>query len=150
MDILTHQQIERILQDVIDLFLIPKFNELGMDASGEWRNSIEVRGNEIWGRQYTEQLVYGRKPGKRPPVEPLKKWAMIKFGYDEKRALSFAFALAHTIAEKGTSWYQQGGTELIAVLKSQAVIDFINLQAGIIIKQQITGQLTNFIKLKLA
>lgn len=150
MEILTNQQIERILQDVIDLFLIPKFEELGMNTSGEWKDNIEVRGSEIWGRQYTEQLVYGRKPGKKPPVEPLKKWIMVKFGYDEKRALSFAFALSHTIAEKGTSWYQQGGTNLISILKSQKVLDFINLQVGTIIKQQITGQLTNFIKLKLA
>ena len=51
--ILTEQQIEGILLDVIDLFLIPKFNSLGMNATGEWENNLKPKGNAIWGRDYT-------------------------------------------------------------------------------------------------
>ena len=144
--ILTEQQIEGILLDVIDLFLIPKFNSLGMNATGEWENNLKPKGNAIWGRDYTNQLVKGRQPGSYVPIEPLKRWAMAKFGYDEKRATGMAFAVSHTIKERGTTWYQKGGTDLISILKSPEVIRFINEQTGNFIKQQITGELTNYLK----
>ena len=67
------------MQGVIDLFLKPKFNELGMSASGQWLDSLEplvVNGNgEIWGMDYTYWLANGRKPGKAPPIAPPKPLA---------------------------------------------------------------------------
>lgn len=125
-------QINNILIKVVDLFLIPKFESLGMDATGEWLESLEIVVGEdrgtIRGRHYSEQLAKGREPGKPPPIAPLKKWAMAKFGYDEKKALGVAFAVSKKIAKSGTSWYQKGGTDLIEILNSDKVISFINEQ----------------------
>lgn len=36
MSVLTETDIKQVLQGVIDLYLIPKFNELNMNATGEW------------------------------------------------------------------------------------------------------------------
>jgi len=143
---LTTQQQEQILQDVIDLFLIPHFMQLGLDATGEWKENVKPLGNTIWGRDYTEQLVHGRAGGSFPPIAPLKKWAMAKFGASDKEALSIAFAVSNKIAKFGTNIYQKGGTDLIAILKSDKVVRFINEKTGEFIKNQVTGNMTDYIK----
>jgi len=134
-----------IINQVVDLFLIPKFEKLGMNATGEWLDNLEIKVGEdsgtIRGRQYSEQLAKGRAPGKRPPIEPLKRWAMAKFGYDEKRALSMAFGLAKKIEKSGTSWYQKGGTDLIEILESEEVINFINERLSGILQVNLAEQL---------
>lgn len=143
---LTEQEIETILQEVIDKFLIPKFDDLEMNASGEWKENIEVRGQSIWGRKYTEQLVYGRRPGTFAPIAPLKQWAMIKLGLNEQQATSAAFAISHSMKEKGTTWHQKGGSDLLEILQSQDVIDFINEKTGFYIKERIILEVNRQLK----
>lgn len=137
--------IYNILNQVVELFLIPKFESLGMNATGEWLDNLEIRIDEnsgtIRGRQYSEQLAKGREPGKRPPIEPLKRWAMAKFGYDEKRALGVAFAVANKIAKEGTSWYQKGGTDLIEVLNSDEVSLYIRERLSGILQTRLADEL---------
>lgn len=147
-EILTEQVIEEILRDVVDVFLIPHFLSLGMDASGEWRQELAVSGKDenITGRKYTEQLVYGRKPGTYAPIEPLKRWAMIKLGLDERQATSTAFAISKSLKEKGSRIYQNGGTDLIERLSRQDVIDYINERVGKFIVQQMKIIVTNGVK----
>lgn len=122
------------MQEVIDLFLIPKFNQLGMNATGEWLDNLEIRvingSGQIWGRDYTEQLVYGRKPGKKPPVAPLEKWVNAKLGRFGAQGRSIAFAVQNKIAKEGTSWYEKGGSDLLEVLTSQEVTDYVNKRIG--------------------
>src|SRR5699024_9891814 len=79
-----------------------------------------------WGMGYTEQLVYGRKPGNMPPVEPLIRWAKAKFGVGDREATSIAWGTAHKIAQEGTTWYQQGGTDLLEFLESDKFTSFVN------------------------
>jgi hypothetical protein len=121
---------EEILKDVIKKFLIPKHKALGQEATGEWINSLEAKENVIRGRKYTEQLVYGRKPGKLPPITPLEKWVNAKFGISGKQATSFAFAIANKIAKEGTEIHKKGGTDLLEILETKEVIDFINDALG--------------------
>ena len=127
------------MQGVIDNFLKPKFIELGMNASGQWLDSLEPRivdGNgEIWGVDYTYWLANGRKPGKIPPVSALIPWVNAKFGIGGKEAVSIAWAVAKKIEQEGTSYYPNG-TDLLEVLKSKEVIDFVNskLQAEITVE----------------
>lgn len=123
------QDIERILTEVVNRFLIPKFRELGMNATGEWLDSLEVTTGEnsgtIRGREYSQQLALGRKPGKRPPIAPIEKWVNAKFGITGAQARSMAFAIATKIAKEGTTWHQKGGSDLIEVLESNEVREYI-------------------------
>jgi len=145
-ELVTIQDIERIIDDVIREILIPKFKSLGMDATGEWIRTVDARGNEIWGRDYTEYLVNGRRPGKIPPIAPILNWIQAKFGISGQEAMSRAYAVAYTIAEKGTTYYQQGGTDLLAILDSQKTKDFINSRISEIANDKLEKILTNEIK----
>ena len=136
------QDIERILTEVVNRFLIPRFRELGMNATGEWLDSLEVTTGEnsgtIRGREYSQQLALGRKPGKRPPIAPLEKWVNAKFGITGAQARSMAFAIATKIAKEGTTWYQKGGIDLIEVLES------------IEVRQYITGEMRGILQIELS
>lgn len=124
----THE-LEAILQKVIDNFLIPRFHELEMNATGEWLASLEIEiGNDdgkIRGRDYSEQLAQGRRPGKAPPIRQLERWVNAKLGISEPEATSIAFAISKKIAKEGTTWYKKGGTDLIEVLSEPKTIQFM-------------------------
>ena len=106
------EEVEQVLKKVVELFLVPRFKELGMPATGEWEQNLEVvaesNSGKIRGRDYSQQLAFGRKPGKRPPVAPLQKWVMAKFGKGSKEALGIAYAISKKIETEGTTWYQKG------------------------------------------
>lgn len=135
------------IQGVIDLFLKPKFIELGMDASGQWLNSLEARavnGNgEIWGMDYTYWLNNGRQPNKDQSPEKLKAWAyyyginVIKPWADAK-GLVFdnPIAVAYNIGKNGTRSRPERIGFLEDVLNSKEVLDYIysQLQEGVTIE----------------
>ena len=135
------QFFENILKDVIRLYLIPKHEALGQKATGNWIEKLEVQGNVIRGEKYTEQLVYGRKPGKRPPITPIENWVNAKFGISGQQATSFAFAIANKIAKEGTSWHQKGGSDLLEVLETNEVQNYINSKLASYLEIQITLQI---------
>lgn len=118
------------MQEVIDLFLIPKFNELGMNATGEWIESLEVRyengSGQIWGKDYSYYLANGRANGKKPPIAPIEKWVNAKLGQYGSQGRSIAFAISNKISKQGTSWYEKGGSDLIEILSSKEVTDYVN------------------------
>lgn len=128
--LIDDKRIIEILQQVVDKFLIPRFNELGMNATGEWLQSLEVDAVDgfgiIKGRPYSQQLAKGRAGGSLPPIAPLEKWVNAKFGITGKQANSIAWAVAKKIEQSGTTWYQIGGTDLIELLAEPIVVDFIN------------------------
>jgi len=139
---LSQEIIRETLTEVVENFLKPKFIALGMNASGDWLNALEVRVNgensgEIWGLDYTRYLVSGRRPGKRPPIAPLVRW----FGYSGKQALSTAFAVATKIAQSGTSYYPKG-TDLLEVLQSKEITDFINRKIGDYLLKEVQLEIT--------
>lgn len=121
---------EHIIQEGLNRvteILVRKFQELGMPATGQWVRELEqreyVNRGEIWGMPYTEQLVQGRAPGKRPPIAPLELWVQAKFGLSGQQATGAAFAIANKIAESGTTWYQKGGSDLLEVLETDEAIN---------------------------
>ena len=136
------------MNEVATRFLIPKFLELGMNASGEWIDSIETSATnnigKIRGRDYTEYLKNGRKPGKMPPIAPLERWAQVKLGLRGKQALSAAFAIAKKIAAEGTEYHKQGGTELLDVLESQECLDYIRKELTTLIVVQAKEEIEQF------
>ena len=139
------EEIEDLLRRVVELFLIPRFRELGMPATGEWQQNLEVvaypESGKIRGRDYSQQLALGRKPGKRPPVAPLQKWAMAKFGVGSKEALGMAYAIAKKIEKEGTTWHQRGGSDLIEVLEEPRVLAYIETELTAIAKARVAQQL---------
>lgn len=138
---ISEAKVLEIMQEVIDLYLIPKFNELGLNASGDWLRAIQARASgtvgEIWGLDYTQYLVNGRAAGTPPPIAPLVRWVGFKLGYSGQQAISTAFAISKKIAAEGTEIKKQGGTDLLEVLQSSEVQEYINRRAGEEINEQI-------------
>ena len=133
MEFFTNEEIEKVIDEVIHLFLIPKFQELNMRASGEWEQSVEARGNEIWGRDYTEYLENGRPPNLDQSPEALKRWVgwagstfLADWAIDKGLSIN-PYAVAYKIAREGTDYYPEG-TDLLEVLESQEVLDYITTQ----------------------
>lgn len=141
------KEIEQILQEVVDKFLIPKFHELKMNASGEWLQNVEVEAGEdkgvIRARYYTEYLTKGRPPSENlPPISAIKKWVMAKFGKSDKEAETMAWAVAYKIKKEGTKWYnQEDGSELVKILESTPVKIYIQERMGGILRVKIQEQL---------
>lgn len=137
--VLSDDQIIELMDEVVDRFLVPRFrDELGMDATGEWLRTKETSAGQnkgiIRARDYTEYLVNGRAPGKMPPIAPIEEWVKAKMGLSGAQARGAAFAIATKISQEGTTWYQQGGTDLVKVLEEPECLFFI--------RQKITSLLT--------
>lgn len=147
--VVPDELIRETIEEVVERFLKPKFIALGMNASGEWLRSLEVRTSlnrgEIWGMDYTEYLANGRIPGKRPPIAPLVRWVGYKFGKTGQEAINAAFAIANKIAAEGTEYYPIG-TDLIDFLASQEVQSFINKKIGDYLLEQTKLRIVDMIK----
>ena len=132
--------------------LIEKHIELGMRASGKWVESLEVitEGNttKILGLEYTEQLINGRKPGNRPPIEAIKQWIIDKGIINQIQGkitvTGLAFAISIKIAKSGTRYFQEGGTDLVSSVitpeRIQSIIDEVGAEKSINIVQIIQNE----------
>ena len=121
---MTPQEILREEFALLKEDLIENHQKLGMKASGKWINElsdevIEI-GSKLIGRitgaSYTRQLVDGRRPGKMPPVRMIEEWIKnkgIQALESRLRLSQMAFAIARKIAQSGTRYYREGGTDLI-------------------------------------
>jgi len=124
------QELEKLKQELIDKHLA-----IGMKASGNWIENLSVEVNDeggiIWGTDYTKQLVEGRPPGKFPPVKAIEKWIYDKGITSDIPLSSLAFLIARKIAEQGTDYYIQGGTDLISGVITDArvkeLVDVVGL-----------------------
>jgi hypothetical protein len=121
--IVSDSDLETAVKEVINKILIPNFNRLNMNASGEWLDALRADKNTLLGKSYSEQLAKGREPGKRPPIKPLEKWVQNKLGISGKQATSIAFAISNTIAKEGTTWYKKGGSNLLEVLQTDEAVN---------------------------
>jgi len=124
---------EQILDEELNLIVIDlkaKHIQLGMKASGRWVESLSVETSKskgiIFGEDYTEFLVDGRKPGKFPPIDKIKQWIIDKGIQSDISINSLAFLIARKISREGTEYFKQGGTDLIdAVITPKRIQDII-------------------------
>ena len=137
---------EQILKREFDLIVVDlktKHVELGMKASGKWLDELEVSTTstsaKVIGEHYTRQLVQGRKPGTFPPIDAIRQWIVDKGIVSNIRGnitvSSLAFLIARKIAESGTRYFQQGGTDLVDSVvtpkRMQTIIDMVGHEAAI-------------------
>ena len=125
-----------------------------MKASGKWLDELEVittsTSTKVVGEHYTKQLVQGRKPGKFPPIFAIKQWIVDKGIVSNIRGNisvgSLAFLIARKIAQSGTKYFQQGGTDLVDAVvtpkRMQGIIDMVGNEAVI----SLVGKLENEFK----
>lgn len=113
-EILTHEL------ETLKAELIQKYEELGLKASGNWGQSLEVNVsgtiNGIKGvikaDHYTPYIQHGRANGKMPPLKAIEEWINnkgLKPLENNIKISSLAFLIARKIAREGTKRFQQGG-----------------------------------------
>lgn len=145
---ISDEKIQQVMQGVIDTYLIPRFIALGMNATGKWIQSLEAVGLDgkgyIRGQHYTFQLVNGRAGGTRPPIAPLQQWVQAKFGIGGSEGLGIAFAVAKKIEREGTDYYPEG-TDLLEVLNSPEVKQYIYSEMGAYVNGQLKTEINRMI-----
>lgn len=143
-----NELITRRLLEIVDE-LKAKHIELGMKATGKWLDSLEIivtgSGNlfkgVILGQHYTEQLTKGRAGGKRPPIAPIEEWVKAKFGLSGKQALGVAFAVATKIGKEGTTWFKNGGSDLLDAVLTRERVRRLQEEIGLEIAHKIADNL---------
>lgn len=151
-DYFTEDEILMILEEVVDNFLLPRFNQLKMEASGEWRDSIETvydGGDQgrIRGRFYSYWLAHGRNANRDQSPEGLRRWAVwagstfIKDWVRDKGLAADPIAVAYSIAKRGTSWRAKGGSNLLEVLEEPETIRYIQNRMRAIVAPKIADEL---------
>lgn len=106
-----------------------------VNASGKLEKSIryEVSGTtlRVFGEDYIYYLEAGRKPGKRPPKQAIREWieskpsAQANFGWNQLKEYqknSIVYLIQRKIGEKGTTIYEQGGSDLVSAIVNKDVI----------------------------
>lgn len=131
--------------DALKTELIAKYDELGMRASGNWADSLEVvvsvNNAKIIGESYSEQLEYGRKAGGSTGTgktfsEAIEQWIKDKGIANriegEISVSSLAFLIVRKIMREGWKREEYGGVNLITQVitpeRIQQIIDRIGVE----------------------
>lgn len=89
-----------------------KLSSTGANATGKTSQSLEMEASDtrltVTGAKSFLFVETGRRSGKRPPIAPIKEWAIAKgLVSDDKQARSLAFAIATKIGNEGTTTVSQ-------------------------------------------
>jgi hypothetical protein len=109
-----------------------------VNASGRLADSIDyvVTGSRltIRGNDYIYYLENGRRPGKRPPKDVIRKWIDDKgiVPRDNISKDSLAYLIARKMGEEGSTIYKAGGSDLVSGIFNDNFVDslqseFMNL-----------------------
>lgn len=133
--------------------LIRAYDAKGMRASGKFADSLEVRVEgltaQLWGEDYAQQLETGRKSGRFPPIDAIKKWieekGIASRIQGEISVSSLAFLIARKISREGWKREQFGGVELISQVvtdqRMQKIIDEVGAEQALIYTTEITNMI---------
>jgi len=152
---LSNERIKEVLDQVTEKYLIPKFYELNMNASGRWVATLgtDAANNvgHITGMDYTKYLVEGRPPNEDQDPKKLRAWAyyygttVIADWAKSKGITADPIAIAYNIAKKGTTWKAKGGSDLLEVLQSPEVRSFIDRELSRHMVEQIQLEISRTI-----
>lgn len=143
--------------EALKLELIAKYDELGMRASGSWAKNLEVIAFDdrprLLSERYSDQLEFGRKPGKQPPSEAIEEWIKDK-GIAAKlesgiTVSSLAFLIARKIRKEGWNRNTYGGTELLSKAVTPERIQKIIDKVTPIHVTELVTELINFLRPKI-
>lgn len=79
---------------------------------------------------YAPIVEKGRRPGRRPPLEPIRLWVVRKLGVNQKNAREVAFLVARKIGRRGWEGkhpFERAAKQLLPVARQR----FESLQARI-------------------
>lgn len=135
------------LKDDIKNKRITKYGSV--NASGRLANSVRYEVTnlgetlKVYAEDYIDYLVYGRSPGKFPPKEPILKWISDKgITPDGISVNSLAYLIQRKIAQKGTTIFEQGGSDLLSgILTDEYVVEM---------KDKLQSEILNSIRAELA
>lgn len=131
----TTKDILQIEFDKLKVDIGAEYERLGMRASGDFKDSLGVRATDkrgqLLGNSYAEQLEEGRKSGKFPPVEAIRKWIVDKGIVSNIKGnisvSSLAFLIGRKISKQGWKREGFGGVNLISnVLTPLRIQEIIN------------------------
>lgn len=150
-ELLEVSEVIHIGNELVKNILIPIFDNKGVKNTGEFRESLEAVSTssniiELWGVEYSEFAVNGRRKGKQPPVKNIEKWVQQKFGYSGDKAKQVAFAITNKIKKEGTDRHQQMTSKLVDILESQEVTQYITKEVTKIVNKRITEKLIDSMK----
>ncbi len=108
------------IQDVLDKFgketvsiIQGNLSSTDTNATGKTSASLQSDASEdrvtVTGKPFIYVVETGRKPGRMPPISPIIEWLNSGKVSISGNINSAAFAIARTIAEKGTVLFRQGG-----------------------------------------
>lgn len=96
---------------------VDKVNTTGLSKSSLGMEMTKEGGRVTGALSIVAAIGTGRKPGRMPPVDALKRWARLKLG-DEK----IAWAIAKKIQNEGTSRFQTKDNMLDYIVETFPVI----------------------------
>lgn len=138
--------------------LAAKYIELGMRASGDWEDSLDVNVTErsgtvkatITGLDYSRQLESGRAPGKQPPSDVIEQWIKDKgIAFNMERNISIstlAFLIARKIGREGWKRQGYGGVDLISQVVTPERIQSIIDKVSDIYVPSFTNEIINYLR----
>lgn len=105
------QAVERLRAEVA-----ANYNKMGLKASGNFERELKVTdygsGVRLTAPLYVMNMENGRKPGKRPPMDVIKRWIRDKNKQGANIPEGAAFAIAKKIGKEGIkvpNQYNGGG-----------------------------------------
>lgn len=116
------EEILRIWTNEFEEALKVEYRDTGRSASGRWAKDMNTQINNIGNdkieikvtsTEYSQAMLYGRKPGKKPPLDAIKDWIKEKNikPYDDISEDSLAFLIQRSIGENGNiapTFYNSG------------------------------------------
>jgi len=108
------QFLSEVVAEVQERIRTKKITKFGpAEASGNLRRSVKSKldsyGGEVSALAYIDNLTKGTPPGKYIPIFVIENWLVDK-GLDNKLS---PFTVSNSIFRKGTTVFQQGGSDLL-------------------------------------
>lgn len=113
------------------------------NASGNLAESIKYEVNngslKVYANNYIYYLVFGRKPGKRPPREVIVQWIKDKSIQSDIPIQSLAYLIQRSIGDNGTTLYPSGSTLLSDIINESLINDLKSDLFTEIVDAAVTG-----------